>query len=233
MEIEPKIIYEDNHIIVVIKPYNVAVQEDSSKDEDMLTIIKNFIKERDNKQGNVFLGLVHRLDRPTGGVMVFAKTSKAASRLSEQLRDKDISKKYLCVVNNRPQLQEARLTTYLKKDEKSNTVKIAPRSEVDAKEAILEYKVIESKYKLSLVEVDLITGRSHQIRVQMSMQNNTPIYADFKYGDKEHSGNLALWAYHLRFEHPTTKQKLNFKVAPDYNNSIFKQFETEIEELIK
>ena len=94
MKIEPKIIYEDNHIIVVIKPYNVAVQEDDSKDLDMLTIIKDYIKERDNKPGNVFLGLVHRLDRPTGGVMVFAKTSKAASRLSKQIKDKTMRKKY-------------------------------------------------------------------------------------------------------------------------------------------
>ena len=206
--IEPKIIYEDNHVIVVIKPHNIAVQEDDSKDPDMLTIIKQYLKERDNKPGNVFLGLVHRLDRPTGGVMVFAKTSKAASRLSKDLVDKKLKKKYFCVVNGKPQLSTNRLTTYLKKDEKTNTVKIAPKLERGSKEAILEYEVVETKGNFSLIDVDLITGRSHQIRVQMSAQLNCPIFADFKYGDKEHRGNLALWAYQLSFVHPTTKETL-------------------------
>ena len=126
MKLEPKIIYEDNHIIVVIKPQNIAVQEDASKDIDMLTIIKDFIKERDKKTGNVFLGLVHRLDRPTGGVMVFAKTSKAASRLSKQLKDKQLKKHYFCVVNGKPQIAENRIVTYLKKDEKTK-LKIVKR----------------------------------------------------------------------------------------------------------
>lgn len=230
--IEPKIIYEDNHIIVVIKPQNISVQADSSKDIDMLTIIKDYIKQRDKKPGNVFLGLVHRLDRPTGGVMVFAKTSKAASRLSAQLKNKQLRKKYFCVVNGRPQLVENRLVTYLKKDEKTNTVKIAPQLEEGSKEAVLEYKVLETKNKLSLIDVNLITGRSHQIRVQMSGQLNTPIYGDFKYGDKLHGGDLALWSYELTFIHPTTKENMKFKVAPDYNNPAFKIFEKTIEKII-
>ena len=232
MKIEPKIVYEDNHIIVVIKPHNISVQADDSQDPDMLTIIKDFIKERDDKPGNVFLGLVHRLDRPTGGVMVFAKTSKAASRLSKQLKDKQLKKKYLCVVNGRPQLLKDRITTYLKKDEKTNTVKIAPKLEEGAKEAVLEYELIETKNKLSLIDVNLITGRSHQIRVQMSSQLNVPICADFKYGDKEHMGNLCLWAYQLEFVHPTTKQNMKFKVVPEFNNSAFKNFEQTITKLI-
>ena len=230
--IEPKIIYEDNHIIVVIKPQNISVQADSSKDIDMLTIIKDYIKQRDNKPGNVFLGLVHRLDRPTGGVMVFAKTSKAASRLSAQLKNKQLRKKYFCVVNGRPQLVENRLVTYLKKDEKTNTVNIAPQLEEGSKEAVLEYKVLETKNNLSLIDVNLITGRSHQIRVQMSGQLNTPIYGDFKYGDKLHGGDLALWSYELTFIHPTTKENMKFKVAPDYNNPAFKIFEKTIEKII-
>lgn len=230
--IEPKIIYEDNHIIVVIKPQNISVQADSSKDIDMLTIIKDYIKQRDKKPSNVFLGLVHRLDRPTGGVMVFAKTSKAASRLSAQLKNKQLRKKYFCVVNGRPQLVENRLVTYLKKDEKTNTVKIAPQLEEGSKEAVLEYKVLETKNKLSLIDVNLITGRSHQIRVQMSGQLNTPIYGDFKYGDKLHGGDLALWSYELTFIHPTTKENMKFKVAPDYNNPAFKIFEKTIEKII-
>jgi len=232
MNIEPKIIYEDNHIIVVIKPHNISVQEDSSQDADMLTIIKDFIKERDNKPGNVFLGLVHRLDRPTGGVMVFAKTSKAASRLSKQLKEKQLKKKYFCVVLGKPQIAQTRLTTYLKKDEKTNTVKIAPKLEEGSKEAVLEYTHIEYKNKMSLMDINLITGRSHQIRVQMSGQLNLPIFGDFKYGDKQHGGNLALWAYELSFAHPITKQNMKFKVAPDYNNPAFKLFETTIEKII-
>ncbi|MBE7076852.1 MAG: RNA pseudouridine synthase [Clostridiales bacterium] len=229
---KPNVIYEDNHIIVVIKPHNIAVQADESGDVDMLTIIKDFIKERDNKPGNVFLGLVHRLDRPTGGVMVFAKTSKSASRLGEQLKSKKLKKKYIAVVNGRPQLEQDRLVTYLKKDAKTNTVKIAPKLEEGSKEAILEYELIETKNKLTLVDVNLITGRSHQIRVQMSSQLNCPIYGDFKYGDKSHGGALALWAYQLEFVHPTTKENMKFKVAPDYENPAFKNFETSIDKLI-
>ena len=230
--IEPKIIYEDNHIIVVIKPQNISVQEDESKDIDMLTIIKNFIKERDNKPGNVFLGLVHRLDRPTGGVMVFAKTSKAASRLTEQLKAKQLKKKYFCVVNGRPQIIQDRLVTYLKKDAKTNMVNICTQLEDGSKEAILEYEVLETKNKLSLVDVNLITGRSHQIRVQMSKQLNLPIYGDFKYGDKDHAGHLALWAYELKFVHPTTKENMRFTVAPDYGNLAFNEFKETIEKII-
>lgn len=232
MKIEPNIVYEDNHVMVVVKPYNVPVQEDESKDLDLLTIIKNYIKERDKKPGNVFLGLVHRLDRPTGGVMVFAKTSKAASRLSAELKKKELKKHYLCVVNGRPQIFENSLTTYLKKDEKNNIVKIAPKLETGAKEATLNYKVIETKDKLSLIKVDLITGRSHQIRVQMAKQLNIPIYGDFKYGDNLHKSNLALWSYELTFTHPTTKQAMRFVAQPDYTNSIFKLFEKSIDELI-
>ncbi len=227
-----QILYEDNHIIVVVKPYNIAVQEDESKDEDMLTAIKAFIKQRDNKPGNVYLGLVHRLDRVTGGVMVFAKTSKSASRLSAELKNKTMHKNYLAVINGRPQQNFDRLTTYLKKDAKTNTVSIVPKLETGSKEAVLEYNVIETKRNLSLVDVNLITGRSHQIRVQMAKQLNCPIYADFKYGDTTHKGNLALWAYKLTFTHPTTKQNMVFKVEPDYSNSIFVNFKEEINKII-
>lgn len=232
MQIEPKIIYEDNHIIVVIKPYNIAVQEDSSADLDMLTIIKEYIKERDKKPGNVFLGLVHRLDRPTGGVMVFAKTSKAASRLSDQLKSKQMKKRYLTVVLGRPKDVKAHLVTYLKKDEKTNTVHIAPQLELGSKEAILDYELIETKNRLSLLSVDLITGRSHQIRVQMAQQMNTPIYGDYKYGDKTHAGRLALWAYELTFLHPISKENMRFSVAPDFNNPAFKLFENTINNIV-
>ena len=230
---EPNILFEDNHIIVVVKPYNIAVQEDSSGDKDMLTIIKEFIKERDKKPGNVFLGLVHRLDRPTGGVMVFAKTSKAAERLSAQLKEKKLKKHYLCVVNGKPQLSSNELVTYLKKDEKTNTVSIAPKSCEGVKEAILRYNVVATRKDFSLIDIDLVTGRSHQIRVQMSKQLNLPIFGDFKYGDKSHGGNLALWAYDLTFVHPTTKKAMRFMAMPDLTNPAFKLFEKEIDALIK
>ncbi len=231
--IEPKILFEDNHIIVVVKPYNIAVQEDSSGDKDMLTIIKDFIKERDKKPGNVFLGLVHRLDRPTGGVMVFAKTSKSADRLTEQLKEHKLRKHYLCVVNGKPQLVSNELVTYLKKDEKTNTVSIVPKLSEGAKEAKLKYRVLDSKNNFSLIDVDLITGRSHQIRVQMSKQLNVPIFGDFKYGDKSHGGKLALWAYELSFVHPTTKKEMRFMAEPDMSNPAFKLFEETINNLIK
>lgn len=230
---QPDIVYEDNHVLVVIKPHNVSVQEDESKDEDMLNILKNYIKVRDNKPGNVFLGLVHRLDRPTGGLMVFAKTSKAAARLTQQLKAKQLKKKYLCVVCGTPKKEKDKLTTFLKKDEKTNTVSIAPRLEEGSKEAILEYQVLAKKGDFSLVDVNLITGRSHQIRVQMSQQLQCPIFADFKYGDKTNKGNLCLWAYELTFIQPTTKQNLKFLACPDFKNSGFKIFEKEIKNFIK
>lgn len=232
MEFNPDIIYEDNHLLVIIKPHNIAVQEDESKDEDLLNMLKQYIKVRDNKPGNVFLGLVHRLDRPTGGVMVFAKTSKCASRLSEQLKNKEMKKNYLCVVVGKPSLPNARLTCYLVKDEKTNTVRLATKSEQGAKQAILDYEIIDSIDNYSLVKVNLLTGRSHQIRVQMSKQNNTVIFGDFKYGDKEHKSNLALWAYQLQFNHPISKKPMIFKVAPNLEVIPWKAFDQAISKLV-
>lgn len=231
MEFKPEIIYEDNHLLIINKPQNVAVQEDESKDPDLLNLLKQFIKNRDNKPNNVYLGLVHRLDRPTGGVMVFAKTSKCAERLSKQLRDHSLKKSYLCIVVGQPESHQGRLQTYLVKDEKTNTVNLATLSDFGAKEAILDYKVLSSKSDLSLVEVELKTGRSHQIRVQMSKQNKTPVFGDFKYGDKIHKSNLALWAYKLEFVHPTTKNQMIFKSMPNVNTKPWKDFENIIQDL--
>lgn len=232
MDFEPNIIYEDNHLLVIIKPQNVAVQEDESKDDDLLNLLKNFIKQRDNKPGNVYLGLVHRLDRPTGGIMVFAKTSKAASRLTEQLKNHEMKKSYVCVVVGEPERPNGRLKAYLQKDEKTNTVRLATASDYGAKEAILDYEVVSSRQNYSLVAVELLTGRSHQIRVQMSKQNKTVIFGDFKYGDKTHKSNLALWAYKLRFKHPTTKKQMEFVCAPNTEVSPWKSFSKELEKLI-
>ena len=212
------ILYEDNHIIVVLKPQNIPSQADESKDLDILTMVKNYIKEKYNKPNNVYCGLVHRLDRPTGGIMVFAKTSKAASRLSQQIRDGSFEKKYFAVVLNNVRDKTARLENYLKKDNSENIVKVVPIGETGAKKAELLYRVLDTKKDdtkvLNLIEVKLFTGRSHQIRVQMSNIGN-PICGDMKYGgDKYGKINLALYAVELKFIHPTTKQTMIFKVCP-------------------
>lgn len=208
------VLYEDNHIIVVVKPQNIPTQADSSTDRDLLTMVKNYVKEKYDKPGEVFIGLVHRLDRPTGGVMVFARTSKAASRLSEQIKNGEVEKKYLAVTLGHPRDRRGRLINYLIKDEATNTVKIAPAMIEGAKEAILDYNVLEVNDKISLIDVKLITGRSHQIRVQM-MAQGCPVFGDAKYGGVIKKGfNLALWSYSLRFKHPVTGQIMVFKVFP-------------------
>ncbi len=221
------ILYEDNHIIVVLKPQNIPSCEDESKDRDMLTIIKEYIKEKYNKQGNVYLGLVHRLDRPTGGVMVFAKSSKAASRLSEQLRSGDFEKRYFAVLMGVPKEEKATLTHYMKKNVVNNVVYICPPTVAGAKFAELEYKVLEKTEDLSLVDVRLHTGRSHQIRVQMNAIG-TPVYGDMRYGgEKAKKGYLALWAYYLSFSHPVSKERMVFRVQPPKDLTPWKNFDTD------
>ena len=217
-----KVIYEDNHIIVVEKPVNIPSQGDKTGDEDMLIIIKAYLKEKYNKPGEVYLGLVHRLDRPTGGVMVFAKTSKAASRLSEQIRNKNFEKKYLCIVDGKMENEKGTFKDYLLKNEKTNTSKVVNPSELkskltkNAKEAILDYEVVKynEEINLSVVKVLLHTGRHHQIRVQFSSRNHS-LYGDQKYGNRGRGKQLALWAYSLSFNHPTTKERLTFEDYPE------------------
>ena len=221
------ILYEDNHIIVVLKPQNVPSCEDESKDENMLSIIKEYIRVTYNKQGNVYLGLVHRLDRPTGGVMVFAKSSKAASRLSEQLRDGDFEKRYYAVLVGTPKEEKATLTHYMKKNAVNNMVYVCPPSVAGAKFAELEYEIIDSKAGLSLADIKLHTGRSHQIRVQMSAIG-TPVYGDMRYGgEKAKKGYLSLWAYYLSFTHPVSKERMVFRVQPPKEINPWTNFETE------
>ncbi len=221
------ILHEDNHIIVVLKPQNVPSCEDESKDKDLLTMIKEYIKETYNKQGNVYLGLVHRLDRPTGGVMVFAKSSKAAARLSEQMKEGDFEKKYYTVLVGKPREEKATLTHYMKKNVVNNMVYVCPSTVQGAKFAQLDYKVLEYKDGLSLAEVRLHTGRSHQIRVQMS-SIGTPVYGDMRYGgDKAKKGYLALWAYYLSFTHPVSKERMVFRVQPPKDLRPWDTFDTE------
>ncbi len=203
-----KILYEDNHLLVVIKPINIPVQEDNSKDEDLLTILKKYIKEKYNKPGNVYLGLVHRLDRPVSGIMVFAKTSKCASRLSEQIRTNKFTKTYFAVTCNKIEKKEDIFVDKLLKDNINNIVKIDDNGKLSK----LKYELLQynDKYNLSLVKITLITGRPHQIRVQFSSRN-LALYGDQKYNVNSKIGQqIALFAGHLEFNHPITNERLIF-----------------------
>ncbi len=210
-----KVIYEDNHLLVVEKPINMLVQEDQTSDPDLLTELKAYIKTKYNKPGNVFLSLVHRLDRPVGGVIVFAKTSKAAGRLSDQLRRRVIERKYLVVTRGVMKEKEGRLVDHLLKDHRRNYVSVVSNKVKGSKEARLTYKTIGIKNNLSLLEVKLETGRSHQIRVQLAHLGH-PIYGDQKYGEElnQVGQQIALWAHELSFKHPTTKEVMTFKTDP-------------------
>lgn len=205
------ILYEDNHLLVVNKPANLPVCKDSSNDPDLLTILKEYIKNKYNKPGNVYLGLVHRLDRPTEGIMVFAKTSKAAERLSKQIQNKQFTKTYYAIVLGKLKNKDT-LEDYLIKDEATNTSYITTKDK--GKLAILSYEVINSIDNLNLVKINLHTGRHHQIRVQFASRNN-PLYGDHKYNNqvkKDNHENLALIAKELSFYHPTTKELLTFNI---------------------
>ncbi len=213
------IIYEDNHLLVVEKKPNVLVQADDTNDLDLLTILKKYLKDKYNKPGNVYLGLVHRLDRPVGGIMVFAKTSKAASRLSEQVRNHQIKKEYTAVLCGKAKEGDT-LKDYLLKDTKTNIVKVGN----GGKYAELDYKLLKYCDNLSLVKIDLKTGRSHQIRVQFSSRN-LALWGDQKYNkDAKVGQQIALYATSLSFYHPITKECLTFKVdIPNgYPWSLFK-----------
>ena len=212
-----KVLYEDNHIIVVIKPYNIPSQSDKTNDIDMLSLVKEYIKEKYQKPGNVYVGLVHRLDRPVGGIMVFAKTSKAASRLSESIRNKSFSKTYLAVVNGKFEKQNGILENYLWKDEALNMSKVVSKDKKGAKLARLTYEVLAEKNDLSLVKINLETGRHHQIRVQFSNAGHS-LYGDQKYGEDSMGKQIALWAYRLEFKHPVKDEIMKFEALPEKND---------------
>lgn len=221
------IVFEDNHLLVVVKPQNIPSQADSSEDVDMLTLLKEYLRNKYSKQGNIYLALIHRLDRPTGGVMVFAKTSKAAERLSASMRAGEIEKKYLAVVNGRLPNRNGRLDNYLYKYANLNIVKVVPPTTSGAKRAVLDYKVLaERDGEDSLVQIRLYTGRSHQIRVQMSFIGNS-LLGDSKYGTLKGRNPmpLALWAYELRFPHPITKDSMVFRVYPDLSQEPWSRYD--------
>jgi len=212
---ETNILYEDNHLLVAVKPPEVPVQADSSGADDFLSILKAYIKDKYNKPGNVYLGLVHRLDRNAGGVMVFAKTSKAASRLSDQIRRRVTAKTYLAVVHGCPESRRERLVNYLLKDRARNRVSVVEPGTPGARKAVLNYTVLDSREGLSLIRVELETGRPHQIRVQMA-EMGTPLYGDVKYrGFGERNMNdLALWSWRMEVEHPVKKERVAFTAPP-------------------
>lgn len=220
-----KILFEDNHLLVVEKPVNIPIQEDESKDKDLLTLLKEDLKKRYDKPGNVYLGLVHRLDRPVGGVVVFAKTSKAASRLSDQVRTHTFDKKYHAICCSTTLAHQGKLVDYLVKDEKKNKVHVTNDKNPKAKKAILTYSVMDQKDNLSCVKINLETGRSHQIRVQFASRG-APLWGDQRYNPapKEH-GQIALWATSLTINHPVTKESLTFVSYPPstYPWSLFKE----------
>ena len=221
---QPEILFEDNHILVVLKEQNLASCPDESGDENLLDLLKDYLKRTYEKPGNVYLGLVHRLDRPTGGVMVFAKTSKAAGRLAEQMKTGDFEKRYLTVLNGAPSPESGKLVNYLKKNTINNMVYLSTEGTDGAKYAALDYRVLEKRGGLALTEVKLHTGRSHQIRVQFAGIAH-PVYGDMRYGGEfAIKGRLALWAYSLAFTHPVTKERMRFLSEPPADETPWKFF---------
>lgn len=208
------IIFEDNHLLIVEKPPNILSQGDRTGDMDMVSLLKKDLKIRYNKPGNVYLGLIHRLDRPVGGVMAFAKTSKAAGRLADQLRQKKFTRFYLAIVQGRPS-EKGHLVHYLHKNPQTNIVTASREKSKNAKKAICHYEVISTTANLSLVLIQLETGRPHQIRVQMAAIDH-PICHDHKYGsnDKITGLPIALWSFGIAFNHPTKRELVSFTCPP-------------------
>ena len=208
------VLYLDNHVIVVEKKPNILSQPDITGDDDLLTIVKDYIKEKYNKPGNVYIGLVHRLDRVVGGIMVFARTSKAASRLNKQIKNNTINKTYLAVLDGRLDKKEDILTDYIYKDEKQRVAKIVDGKFKGAKKAELKYHVLGYYEDKTIIKINLITGRYNQIRIQFK-NFGYPLYGDQKYGNKNNE-QIRLFAYKLEFNHPVTKERLTFKLLPKW-----------------
>ena len=202
-----EIIYEDNHILLVIKPYGISTQKDDSNNslEDLL---KDFYKKKLNKK-SIFLHPIHRIDKNVYGLVLFAKSSKALSRLNEEMRNKKIKKKYIAIVENIFDKEKGAYIDYIA--HKNFFAKVSNKEKESYKEAILEYKVLDENNNLSLIEIELITGRYHQIRAQMAFHNH-PIYGDKKYGSKKELKNIKLQSAFIEFSHPTLKKKLKFQI---------------------
>jgi 23S rRNA pseudouridine1911/1915/1917 synthase len=212
--IAERILYEDNHVIVVNKLPSELTQGDKTGDTTLPDLIKAYLKEKYQKPGNVFLGVVHRLDRPTSGALVFARTSKALERLNAQFRDKETNKVYWAIVGQKPHQHSGSLTQYLKKNETQNKSYVVQEGTIGAKKALLHYRQIATSERYYLLEIELETGRHHQIRCQLANMGCV-IKGDLKYGDKRSNpdGSICLHARTLSFEHPTTKERISV-VAP-------------------
>ncbi|WP_294222512.1 RluA family pseudouridine synthase [uncultured Chryseobacterium sp.] len=221
-----QIVYEDNHLLVINKKVGQLVQGDKTGDESLLETIKDFIKKRDNKPGNVFLGLVHRIDRPTSGLVIYAKTSKALSRLTQMVKNREVKKTYWAVVAKEMIPKTQRLVHYLKKNEKNNKAIVFPKVTDGAKEAILTYNVIKALENYLLLEIDLETGRHHQIRAQLS-KIGVPIKGDLKYGAPRSNsdGGINLHARKLEFIHPVTKENIEIIAPVPQNDAVWRACE--------
>ena len=207
-----RIVYEDNHLLVVVKPPNMPTQADASRDPDVHSLMKDYIAEKYQKPGAVYLGLVHRLDRPVGGLLVLGRTSKAADRLSGQVRSKTLARQYVAAVRGKAP-DSGELHDWLLKDERTNTVRVVPEGTPGAKEALLRFACVARAEGLSLLRVRLFTGRSHQIRVQLA-HSKIPIWGDARYGGGRPGEQIALWGAHLGLVHPTLREELRFDAPP-------------------
>ncbi|WP_332018893.1 RluA family pseudouridine synthase [Kaistella sp.] len=226
--IESQIVFEDNHLLIINKKTGQLVQGDKTGDASLLDLIKDFIKKRDQKPGNVFLGLVHRIDRPTSGLVIYAKTSKALTRLTQMVKNREIKKTYWAVVAKEMIPQSQRLVYYLHKNEKTNKSTVFIKPTENAKESILSYQIIKTLDNFQLLEVDLETGRHHQIRAQLS-KIGVPIKGDLKYGSSRSNpdGGIHLHARRLEFIHPVTKENLVVVAPVPQNDSVWAACETE------
>ena len=223
-----KVLYEDNHVIIVSKSSGEIVQGDKTGDTPLSETVKAYIKETCGKPGNVFLGVVHRLDRPVSGVVLFARTSKALSRLSEMFRTRAVRKTYWAIVTAPPRQEEGTLTHWLTRDEKTNKARAYDREVPNSKQAILDYKLIASSDRYWLLEVELHTGRHHQIRCQLSKMG-CPIKGDLKYGAARSNpdGSISLHARRLQFEHPVSKIPIDVTASvPD--DKLWQHFQTAV-----
>ena len=221
----PEIVYEDNHLLIAVKPPNQLTQGDATGDRALLDELKEYIKVKYQKPGEVYLGLVHRLDRPVGGLVAFARTSKAASRLSETFRTHEQDRQYLAVVEGEFD-QELNLKDYLLKDGKTGMVHSVKPGTAGAKEARLVSRPVAAKEKLTLTRVQLFTGRSHQIRVQHAHAGH-PLWGDMRYGHGVPGRQIALWACHLALDHPTRHEQMVFSSRPPRTGA-WNKFEAEI-----
>ena len=224
---DSQIVYEDNHMMVINKKAGQLVQGDKTGDLSLLELIKDFIKKRDDKPGNVFLGLVHRIDRPTSGLVIYAKTSKALSRLTMMVKDREVKKTYWAIVAKEMIPKSQRLVHFLQKNEKTNKATVFVKATEGAKESILTYNVIKGLDNYQLLEIDLETGRHHQIRAQLS-KIGVPIKGDLKYGAPRSNpdGGISLHARKLQFIHPVTKEEIEIIAPVPQNDAVWKACES-------